>query len=146
MNMAAMQSALDQYKKVGVQGGVEHASPHRLIQMLMEGALDKISIAAGAMERGEIENKGKYIGWAISIIDGLRVSLDQSVESELVLNLDNLYEYMNRRLLEANLHNDPEILAEVTKLLREIKAGWDGIAEEAAQIQEDKLKAAKDSA
>ena len=146
MNMASMQSALDQYKKVGVQGGIEHASPHRLIQMLMEGALDKISVAMGAMERGEIEVKGKYIGWAISIIDGLRVSLDKSMENDLVENLDSLYEYMGHRLLEANLKNDPEILTEVTNLLREIKAGWDGIAVEAAQIQEEKLKVEEKSA
>ena len=146
MNMASMQSALEQYKKVGVQGGIEHASPHRLIQMLMEGALDKISVAMGAMQRNEIEVKGRYIGWAISIIDCLRVSLDKSIDNELVENLDSLYEYMGTRLLEANLKNDPEMLAEVSTLLREIKAGWDGIAQEASQIEEEKLKAAEKSA
>lgn len=135
MNMAAMQSALDQYKKVGVQSGIESASPHRLIQMLMEGALEKISSAKGYMKRGEVSKKGEYISWAMSIIDGLRVSLDTSIDVELVKNLDALYEYMNGRLLEANLNNDPEILTEVAGLLREIKAGWDGIAEEAAEIE-----------
>lgn len=146
MNMAAMQSALTQYKKVGLEVGIEQAGPHRLIQMLMEGALDKISIAMGAMKRNEIEVKGKYIGWAISIIDGLRVSLDKSIDNDLVKNLDGLYEYMGRRLLEANLYNDPEMLVEVTGLLREIKTGWDGIALEAAEIEEARVKAAEKSA
>lgn len=142
MNMAAMQSALNQYKQVGVQSGIESASPHRLIQMLMEGVLEKVSSAKGYMSRGEIGKKGEYLGWAISILDGLRVSLDKSIDSELVHNLDALYEYMSRRLLEANMNNDPDILDEVMGLIREIKAGWDGIAEEAAHIEEAKLKAA----
>jgi flagellar protein FliS len=135
MNMSAMKSALNEYKQVGVQSGIENASPHRLIQMLMEGALDKISIAMGSMKRGEVAKKGEYIGWAMSIIDGLRASLDKSIDTELVTNLDGLYEYMGHRLLEANLNNDPDILVEVATLLREIKAGWDGIAEEAAHIE-----------
>jgi len=135
MNMAAMQDALQQYKKVGVQSGVENASPHRLIQMLMEGALDKISRAKGHLERGEMAGKGEYVGWAMSIIDGLRVSLDHNLDNEIVRNLDDLYEYMGRRLLEASMKNDVAILDEVSNLLREIKAGWDGIAGEVRQME-----------
>jgi len=135
MNMA-MQNALDQYKQVGVQSGIESASPHRLIQMLMAGALEKISAAKGFMNRGEIGPKGEQIGWAISIIDGLRVSLDKNMGGELVENLDALYEYMGQRLLTANISNDVEALNEVANLMTEIKAGWDGIAQEAAEIEE----------
>ena len=135
MNMA-MQNALDQYKQVGVQSGIESASPHRLIQMLMAGALEKMSAAKGFMTRGEIAPKGEQIGWAISIIDGLRVSLDKSVGGELVDNLDALYDYMGRQLVLANMNNDVELLNEVSGLMREIKAGWDGIAKEAAEIEE----------
>ena len=135
MNMA-MQNALDQYKQVGVQSGIESASPHRLIQMLMAGALEKMSAAKGFMTRGEIAPKGEQIGWAISIIDGLRVSLDKSVGGDLVENLDALYDYMGRQLVLANMHNDVDLLNEVSSLMREIKAGWDGIAKEAAEIEE----------
>ena len=135
MNMA-MQNALNQYKQVGVRSGIENASPHRLIQMLMSGAMEKISSARGHMVRNEIAKKGEQIGWAISIIDGLRVSLDKNMGGELVDNLDALYEYMGQRLLVANINNDPEILDEVANLMREIKAGWDGIAKEAAEIEQ----------
>ena len=135
MNMA-MQNALDQYKQVGVQSGIESASPHRLIQMLMAGALEKMSAAKGFMARGEVGPKGEQIGWAISIIDGLRVSLDKSVGGELVDNLDALYDYMGRQLVVANMNNDVEMLNEVAVLMREIKAGWDGIAQEAAEIEQ----------
>lgn len=135
MNMSSMQSALKQYKQVGVQTGIENASPHRLIQMLMDGVLDKISSAKGYMKRGEVAKKGEYISWAMSIIGGLRVSLDKSLDTSLVQNMDALYDYMGRRLLEANLNNDPAMLDEVTKLMKEIKSGWDGIAEEAGRLE-----------
>jgi len=141
MNMA-MQNALDQYKQVGVQSGIESASPHRLIQMLMAGALEKISAAKGHMSRGEVSQKGEQIGWAISIIDGLRVSLDKNVGGELVENLDALYEYMGQRLLAANISNDIEVLDEVANLMSEIKAGWDSIAQEAAEIEAAQRKKA----
>ena len=135
MNLA-MKNPLDQYKQVGVQSGIESASPHRLIQMLMAGALEKISAAKGYMARGEIAQKGEQIGWAISIIDGLRVSLDRNMGGDLVENLDALYEYMGQRLLAANINNDDSALDEVLGLMREIKTGWDGIAKEAAELEE----------
>ncbi len=130
MSYGNVQGALNQYRKVGVHAGIADASPHRLIQMLLEGALDKIHVAKGHMGRGETAAKGKHISWAISIIDGLRSSLDLKAGGELAENLDALYEYMNRRLLEANLHNDEAVLEEVSSLLLEIKQGWDAIPEE----------------
>lgn len=129
MSYGNVQGALNQYRKVGVHAGIADASPHRLIQMLMEGALDKIHVAKGHMERGEVAAKGKHISWAISIIDGLRSSLDMKAGGKLAENLDDLYDYMGRRLLDANLHNDAAALDEVTRLLLEIKQGWDAIPE-----------------
>ena len=119
--------AVNQYTKVGVQTGVESASSHRLIQMLLDGALSKISIAGGHMKRGEIPEKGAHISWAISIIEGLRSSLNRESGGELAENLDRLYEYMLRQLVVANLRNDPAVLDEVHGLLAEIRSGWMGI-------------------
>ena len=130
MNYAKQQTNMKKYQSVGAHAAIEVASPHRLIQMLMEGALDKIAMAKGHLERGQDGKCGSHISWAISIIDGLRVSLDKSVEAEVTNNLERLYEYMGRRLLEANVKKDPKLLDEVTNLLREIKAGWDAIPEE----------------
>lgn len=124
---ASMNSALQQYRKVGAQTGVEAATPHRLIQMLLEGALEKINLAKGYMQRNEIALKGSHISWAISIIDGLRMSLDKEAGGEIAENLDALYDYMGRRLLEANLNNDEGMLDEVSGLLLEIKSAWDAV-------------------
>jgi len=123
-----------QYKKINTQSGIENANPHRLVQMLMEGVLEKVAIAKGHLERGNIEQKGRNISWAISIIGGLQASLNKEVGGEISENLDALYEYMTTRLIEANLHNDSEILDEVSKLMKEIKEGWDGIEAEAKEF------------
>ncbi len=139
MNMAKPHSAVQQYNKIGVSSGVESASPHRLIQMLMLGALGKINTAKGHMERGEISSKGGNISWAISIIDGLRASLDLDTGGEIAQNLDDLYDYMTRRLARANVENDADILDEVASLLRSIKLSWDEVPsrmEQEKQIQE----------
>lgn len=122
-------SALNTYNQVAVQSNATYASPHRLIQMLLEGALEKIAIAKGHMIRAQIASKGQHVGWAISIISGLRASLDMAAGGEIAQNLDALYDYMERRLLHANLENDTSALDEVTGLLREIKSAWDTIPE-----------------
>ncbi len=127
MNMSKLHSAVNEYNQVGVSSGVEQASPHRLIQMLMDGAIEKVAMAKGFMERNEISQKGGHISWAISIIEGLRASLDKNAGGEIADNLDDLYDYMIRRLVRSNSENNPDLLDEVVSLLRSIKDAWDEI-------------------
>lgn len=129
-----------QYSQVGAQTGVDIANPHRLIQMLLEGALEKIALAKRFMIDGNIAEKGAHISWAISIISGLRGSLDADKGGEIAQNLDGLYEFMEKHLFEANLKNKTENLDEVTRLLMEIKSGWDAIGDQVpvAAVEDDK--------
>ena len=127
MNASA---AMQQYRHNHVQGDVETASPHRLVQMLMEGALEKILAAKGFMVSKEITKKGEHISWAISIIDSLRSCLNVEAGGEFAQNLSALYDYMEQRLLEANIKNDPKILDEVGQLIIQVKSGWDEIPSE----------------
>uniref|UniRef100_A4XW70 Flagellar secretion chaperone FliS n=2 Tax=Pseudomonadota TaxID=1224 RepID=A4XW70_ECTM1 len=122
-------AALRQYQTVNNQAQAAEASPHRLIQMLMEGGLSRIAQARGAMEREQTALKGELIGKSIAIIAGLRESLDHQQGGELAGNLDSLYEYMIARLTEANVSNEPALLEEVSELLRNVKQGWDAIAQ-----------------
>ena len=87
MSYARVRAAMKSYGEAAVQSDVNCASPHRLIQMLMEGALEKISKARGFMQRGEITEKGNHISWALSIINGLRMSLDKEAGGEIAQNL-----------------------------------------------------------
>jgi len=122
--------AMQEYRQNHIQGGIESASPHRLVQMLMEGALEKILAAKGFMGNKDIAKKGEHISWAISIIDSLRSCLNVEVGGEFAQNLLNLYNYMEHRLVEANIKNDPAMLDEVGQLIIEIKSGWDAIPTE----------------
>ena len=121
-------TAMRQYQSVNTQAKAVDASPHRLIQMLMEGGLSRLAQARGAMDRGQVAMKGELIGKAIAIIGGLREGLDLEKGGEVAANLDRLYEYMITRLFEANLHNTVAPLDEVAVLLRNVKSGWDAIA------------------
>lgn len=121
-------TAMRQYQSVNTQAKAVDASPHRLIQMLMEGGLSRLAQARGAMDRGQVAIKGELIGKAIAIIGGLREGLDLDKGGEVAANLDRLYEYMITRLFEANLHNAVAPLEEVAVLLRNVKSGWDAIA------------------
>lgn len=119
--------AMRQYQNVGTQSQVADASPHRLIQMLMEGGLSRMAQAKGAMERGQTAQKGELMGKSIAIIGGLRAAVDLKQGGSLAERLDQLYEYMMVRLSEANQNNDAAALDEVMALLREVKSGWDAI-------------------
>ena len=129
MNTSKLNSAVEEYNRINVTSGVESADPHRLIQMLMQGALEKIAIAKGYLERNDISNKGVHVSWAISIIEGLRSSLNMEEGGEIANNLEDMYEYMIRRLLRANLENDVALLDEVSGLLLTIKSAWDKLPE-----------------
>ena len=128
------QAALKLYKSTGVQGGVMDASPHQLILMLITGAQDRVASAKGAIVGGEIARKGELLSSAIAIVDSLRASLDQTRGGEISTNLAMLYDYIERRLVEANLASDEGILDEVSSLLMEIKVGWDSIPVDARQL------------
>lgn len=115
---------IHQYQQMGVQAQVNDASPHQLIQMMLDGAVARVAAARGALDAGDLATKGELIGKAIGLVEGLRISLDVEKGGELGQNLLSLYEYMGRRLLEANLRNDGAILDEVASLLRELQSGW----------------------
>ncbi|NUU00172.1 flagellar export chaperone FliS [Herbaspirillum robiniae] len=129
----SMKRGANAYANIGVETGVLAASPHKLISMLFDGALVAIALAKKHMAEGDIKNKGESITKAILIIDnGLRASLNKDVGGDLALNLDSLYEYMSRRLFEANVNNNPAILTEIHGLLDEIRSAWEQIGPNAA--------------
>lgn len=124
-----------QYQQVNLTSEVLDADPHRLIQMLMEASLTRMAQAKAAMERGEMDTKANLLGRVNDIIQTLQGSLDHNAGGELSANLERLYDYMVRRLLEASLHNDQSMVDEVIRLMLEVKSGWDGIRDEYLRSQ-----------
>ncbi|WP_286239996.1 flagellar export chaperone FliS [Neptuniibacter halophilus] len=133
--MSVNLNALKQYKSVDLRATVETASPHKLISMLLEGALTALAKAKGATERGQIEERTEHLNKATDIIVGLKGSLDLDKGGELAANLDELYNYMIRQVLLANRENDEKKIQEVMDLILEVRSGWSAMPVE-VQIQE----------
>jgi len=127
-------NGLQAYQRVNTQTSITDADPHKLIQLLYNGALERINMAKARMQARDYAGKGQLISKAIEIIGGLRSFLDFEKGGDLAARLEGLYDYMERTLFEANAKNDPAKLDEVADLLRSIKSGWDGIREEAAGL------------
>ena len=138
----AYNSGTSAYATVGRESGAMSATPHQLISMLFDGAKTAINLARHHMANNEISAKGQAISKAINIIDnGLKASLDSEAAgpagAELVANLSALYDYINQRLLYANLRNDPALLDEAGRLLDNIGSAWREIGPQASQASTD---------
>ncbi|MBV2121674.1 MAG: flagellar export chaperone FliS [gamma proteobacterium symbiont of Stewartia floridana] len=126
--MMVKNSAINSYRQAASSEAM-YATPFRLVQMLMTGALDGMANARGSIIRKEHEARNNEIKWVISVIDALRGALDFEQGGEIANNLDMLYDYMIRRLFTANVEQDVDALDEVISLLKEIKTAWDAMPE-----------------
>ena len=120
-------AAIKHYQQVGNHAAIATENPHHLVTSLLEGAIERIVLAKGHVNGGAIKEKDKCIRSAMSIIDGLRIALNKDAGGDIAANLDRLYDYMNRKLLEANLRNDIAVLDEVQGLLSQLKDAWGSI-------------------
>lgn len=124
---------INAYRKGNLKQDVANADPHKLTLMLLQGALDRIAYAKGAMERKEFDVKADFISKASAIIMHLRDTLDIDVGGEVAENMFALYNYMIERLSDAHINNNLNILDEVSSLLTPIRDAWVQIPEDAKQ-------------
>ena len=125
---------INEYARISLETGIAAATPHKLIVMLYEGAIQACLNAEKHIKNGEIEAKGQALSKAIMIIQsGLRLSLDKKVGGEIAQSLDDLYAYMSNRLYAANLKNKAEYVQEVLKFLIDLKGAWESIGYQLAK-------------
>ncbi|MEL0636178.1 MULTISPECIES: flagellar export chaperone FliS [Marinomonas] len=117
------------YKKDSLKSDLASADPHRVIQLLMQGALERLALGKGCIERSDWEGKAAALTNAVEIINSLRDSLDRSVNPELVDNLESLYDYMTVQINEASVTKNVSLLDEVIGLILQIKGAWDQISD-----------------
>ena len=121
------QLAVDSYTSLDAYGRVEQANGHELIRLLLDTLSVRITEAKNCIEQDDINEKIVRLTKALNILDGLRMSLNEEDGGDIARNLDDLYDYMQRRLVEANAHNDVSILVEIKGLVDEIKDAWSQI-------------------
>jgi len=134
MSLTRNRQPLGHYATVNAYGAAEAGSGPELILTMMRTAQDRIAAGRGHLERGETAAKGEQLGKAIALLQGLRGALNHEAGTELAGNLDALYEYMTRRLVEGNTRDEVVPLDEVTQLLGEIRGAWEQVV---AQPQAD---------
>jgi flagellar secretion chaperone FliS len=132
-------NAMAQYRAVHSRGTVIDASPTRLIQLMLERILVQCRVARGCMQRiatartvHDVTEKGDAVFKVNALLAELTGCLDMDKGGDIATNLRALYTYMMTRLTLANLTNDPEIVDEITRLVTEIKSGWDQLVTSAA--------------
>ena len=123
-----MTSGVDSYRQIDIKARVESATPGQLIVLLYEGLLTSLSEARASILTKDLQKKGRAISKAMSILATLRESLNPEVGGELPHNIDRLYDYMQRKLLDVNQNLDAEKLDEVIELVITLKSGWDEIS------------------
>jgi len=116
------------YQSVAVQGGVATADPHGLVQMLLDATVERIGMARTCIEQGDRVRKAKLLHSCVTLIAELRGSLDLIRGGALAQNLSDLYDYIARRLLLANVRDEVAALDEALSLLGEIRSAWIAIA------------------
>lgn len=108
--------------KLYQQNSINTASPAKLTLMLYDGAVKFCNIALEGIEEKDIQKAHTNIMKAEKIIVELRVSLDRKYK--VWEDFDRVYDYVYRRLVEANMKKDPEILKEALKHIKTMRDTW----------------------
>ena len=121
---------MNQYKGIQLKTDIEDADAHKLVSMLLNGALQNLIAARASMDQGSRGESGELVGKAISIVEYLRVSLDPGSDIDFSESLGELYRYIESRLLDSSMKSDSAPVTEVIELLKPIRDGWDAIPKE----------------
>jgi len=130
VNPYSPQSKLAAYRSVSAHGAVADTHPHALVLTVFDAALERMNAARACIERGETRRMAGLLHAAVVLIAELRGSLDLQKGGPLAQNLSNLYEYMTRRLMHANLNSEAAAVTEVVNLLGEVRGAWAAIGPE----------------
>ena len=113
------------YQRINVETSMHTIDQHQLVSLLLEGLLQAVATARGALARGDVPTKCSSITKAVRILEeGLMTSLDQEAGGDIAANLEAVYDYSVRRLIQANARNDDAMLQEVYRLIEPISQAW----------------------
>ena len=120
-------AALAQYGQIKNDAQTTYASPHQLMLMLFDGAIEAMSMTVGAIQNKNLELRSKQSTRSITIINGMRDCLDMESGGELSDNLYSLYQYMAQELFRASFKNDADTIQNIQTMLKDIRESWEKI-------------------
>ena len=116
------------YQRIHVETSMHTLDQHQLVSLLLDGVLNFVATARGALARGDVPAKCASIGRALRILEeGLMTSLDREAGGDVAASLHAVYDYAVRRLFQANAANDDAMLQEVARLIEPIAESWKAI-------------------
>jgi flagellar secretion chaperone FliS len=119
-------------QQVYAESRVLSADPLELVQILYEAAIESVNSARKYLREGNIPARSNEISQACAVLVELSLAVRPEPDAALAQNLIELYDYMQRRVLEAHMKQADAPLAEVSKLLATLLEGWSKIRAEAA--------------
>ena len=125
--MSAYQTQAKQYQTNELENKILNATPHEVISLLLAGAKKNIARIKLCIENKKVDVKGDLVSKTISIVSELKRALNLEAGGEIAENLDRIYDYILRELLQAHVKNDLEKFDEIYGLLNTISEGWDGM-------------------
>jgi len=120
-------AALAQYGQIKNDAQTSYASPHQLMLMLFDGAIEAMSMTVGAIQNKNFELRSKQNTRSITIINGMRDCLDMEAGGDLANNLYSLYQYMAQELFKASFKNDADTIQNIQSMLKDIRESWEKI-------------------
>lgn len=139
MNMMMRNNFAKAYSNTAVESAVSEASPHKLVELLYDGAIKNLTLGKIFIEQKNFEKKSVHLNKALSIILALQSGLDYSNGKDIASNLGSLYDYCYRRIFIASTKNDVAIIDEVLELIKPIAEAWKQMPENIKRVSKDQL-------
>lgn len=137
--MALRNKFAQQYANTYVETSVSEATPHKLVEMLYEGALKNLNLTKVFIEQNNFEKKAEHVNKALSILNALRSGVDLDKGKEVAENLYNLYDFCYRRVFEASSQNNALLLDEVIEHLKVLAEAWKQMPEDMKRISKEQI-------
>lgn len=119
----------ESYQQTQIVAKAASSSPAELVIMLLDGLIDELDRISGHLDAKNYLQKSQSVKKCMRILSGLSVALDLENGGQLASNLNQLYEYCGRQLMRASIRNDISELANIRKIINELRDGWMGFAE-----------------
>ena len=124
MNLTLKKQFIKQYANNYIETAVSEATPHKLVEMLYDGAIKNMNLAKVFIEHKNLEKKSEHINKALSIINALRAGVDMDKGGEVATNLYDLYSYCYRVFFTASVKNDIALIDEVLEHIISVSQAW----------------------
>lgn len=139
MNMAMRNKFVQQYASNFVETAVSEATPHKLVEMMYDGAIKNLTLAKVFIEQENYGKKAEHSNKVLAIINSLRDGVDMEKGGDVAENLFSLYDYCYRRVIEASSKNNVVMMDEVLDHLKTLNDAWKGMPESVKRCSKEQI-------